>query len=445
MKRLVAALLSVASALTVFSPAAEARVPDKTPKRLLEARVRRTLSSGPARAATAGIIVMRGQRTLMAANAEMPLAPASLLKLATTAAAMKRYGPDHRFTTSAVATIAPKAGVLVGPLVLVGGGDPTLATATYRAERFIGKPKPDDPHPIPAFRSGSATIEDLAARVARAGVRRVVGDLIVDATLFDAVRTQPGWIASYLGADPETGYLEALTINEGFTDHEAKAIVASPALAAGSALKSALARRGVAITGTVRRGRAAVGAQRLAAVQSPPISEIVFYTNRWSVNYAAEFLLKNLGASFGSGGTTAAGAQVVRQTLAELGVPVDGLRQADGSGLSLQNRMSPRTVAGLVRHFLTETGAAGDALRTSLPVAAGPGTLFKRFRQTEAAGNLRAKTGTIRGVRSLAGWVTSADGVPIVFVMMFNNATRPSLLTSPLDFLGVMLTHYPGR
>lgn len=436
-------LVLVTAALVLASAPAGARVPEKTPRRLLEASVRRTLNDKPVRGSRAGLIVMRGPRQLVGINAAQPLQPASLLKLATTITAMERFGPEHRFHTRVVAATRPVQGTLAGSLVLVGGGDPTLATRAYRAERFIGKPKPDDPHPIPAFASGSPTVEDLAAALVRAGVRRVAGDLVVDGSIFDAVRTQPGWIPDYLGNDPEVGYLDGLTINEGFTSPEAKGLLPSPSLAAGQALKAALAARGAAVSGRVRAGRAPARSVELANVSSPPMTELIFYTNRWSINTSAEYLLKNLGAAFGSGGTSPAGAAIVRETLATLRIGLTGFDQIDGSGLSLLNRMAPETIAAILVRILEMPGEAGDAMRESLPVAAGPGTLFKRLRGTIAAGNLRGKTGTIKRVRALAGWVTSLDGVPVVYVMVFNNVPRPSQLTNPLDLLGLSLARYP--
>ncbi len=439
---LVSAALSVAS-VPAASPTAEARVPEKTPKRLLEATVRRTITGSAAKAATPGVMVVRGGRTLLDINASTPLAPASLLKLAITLVAMEKLGPDHRFATKA-AGARPVAGVVAGSLALIGGGDPTLATAAYRAERFIGKPKPDDPHPIPAFAGGSPTIEDLAEGIRAAGVVRVTGNLVVDDFLFDDRRTQPGWIPDYIGRDPEVGYLHALTINEGFSDPEAKGLLRDPALTAGDALRSALRSRGVTVAGRVVRGAASKTAPVIASVESPRLREIIFYINKWSVNLPAELLLKQLGASFGGAGTTVAGAAVVKRALAEHEIPTAGIVLADGSGLSLSNRMPPATIAAILDRILTLPGAGGEALRTSLPVAGGPGTLFKRMRNTPAAGNLRGKTGTIRRVRALAGWVTPLDGVPVVYVLVFNDVSRPSLLTSPLDLLGISLTRYPS-
>ena len=434
MARRVLALVA-AGALALAASPARAYVPEKTPKRRLEAKIRRTIALAPARPATPGILVLRSGREAVSINADRTFLPASLLKLATTTAAVLRFGADHRFVTRLVGR-RPVAGT-TGTVWLVGGGDPTFTSAAYRQEHFI--PKPDDPIPVPVFASGSPTVEGFAVAIAQAGVRRIAGDLLVDDTLFDSRRTQPGWIAAYQRNDPDIGNISALTINEGYSDVKGDHVQSQPTLLAGVLLKAALAARGVVVTGAVRRARAPAGQAELARVLSPPLSEIVQYTNRYSANYPAEMLLKGLGAHFGGGGTTVRGTAVVREALQRIKIPLDGFAMSDGSGLSLHNRARPRTLAAILEWILTNDGAAGDVLRGSLPVAGGPGTLFKRMTQPPTGGNLRGKTGFIRHVRGMAGWVTPADGVPLVYVALFNDAPRPLALTTPLDLIGTAL------
>ncbi|MGH2727128.1 MAG: D-alanyl-D-alanine carboxypeptidase/D-alanyl-D-alanine-endopeptidase, partial [Actinomycetota bacterium] len=407
-------LVSIALAVlttATFTPA-HARVPEKTPKRHLEALIRRTMNLAPARPATPGILVLRGGRAAVAINADRPFLPASLLKLATTTTAMLTFGPDHRFVTRLLGR-APSAAT-TGTVTLVGGGDPTLATEAYRREHFL--PKPDDPIPVPVFAGGSPTVEQFAAAIAAAGVRRIQGHLLVDDRLFDAQRTQPGWIPDYQRNDPDIANIGALTVNEGYSDVDATKLYSDPAVGAGRRLVAALAARGIVVTGKVKRGSAAAGTGELARVLSPPLGEIVEYTNRYSANYPAELMLKSIGARFGGSGTTAAGARVVREKLGAIKIPLAGFVMADGSGLSLDNRMTPRTLGTILDWILTADGKGGDVLRNSLPVAGGPGTLFKRMTKPPTGGNLRGKTGFIRKVRGMAGWATPSDGVPLVYV-----------------------------
>jgi len=439
MTRRVLALVA-AGALAFGAAPARAYVPDKTPKRHLEAAIRRTIALPPVRPTLPGILVLRAGTPLLQINADRTFLPASLIKLATTTTAVLKFGPDHRFATTLVGS-RPVRGV-TGTAWLVGGGDPTFATRAYLKEHFL--PKPNDPVPVPVFPSGSPTVEQLADEIERAGVRTIDGNLMVDDTLFDRRRTQPGWIADYLRDDPDVGYLSALTVNEGYADLKLKTLLPDPAIAAGALLKGALAVRGIVVTGAVRAGRAPVRGTQLARVLSPPLSEIVSYTNRFSMNDAAELLLKAVGARFGGAGTTDAGVSVVRDTLKKLGVPLAGLVMRDGSGLSLLDRASPRTIGAILSWIMTVPGKAGDVLRASIPVAGGPGTLFKRMTRPPTVGNLRGKTGTIRHVRNMAGWVTPSDGVPLVYVALFNAVPSPGALTGPLDLIGLALAMFQG-
>jgi D-alanyl-D-alanine carboxypeptidase/D-alanyl-D-alanine-endopeptidase (penicillin-binding protein 4) len=439
MRRRALALLA-AGALAFGAPPAHAWVPEKTPKRHLEAQIRTTITSPPARFATPGILVLRGGHPVVDINGGRAFRPASILKLATTMTAVLRFGVDQRFATRVFGR-TPVGGA-TGTLTLVGGGDPTLTTEAYRREHFL--PKPDDPIPVPVFASGSPTVERLAAAIAAKGVRRINGDLLVDDTLFDARRTQPGWIADYQRNDPDIGNLSALTVNQGFSDIDAKVLYADPAVGAGQQLVAALAARGVVVTGRVHHGRTSAGTVELARVESPPLGEIIDYTNRYSANHPAELLLKGLGARFGGAGTTVAGVAVVRKTLTEQKIPLDGFSMYDGSGLSLYDRLTPRTIGAILDWILRADGKIGEVLRGSLPVAGGPGTLFERMTKPPTGGNLRGKTGFIRHVRGMAGWVTPADGVPLVYVLLFNDAPKPLALTSPLDILGVTLALF-GR
>lgn len=412
---------------------ATAYVPEKTPVRAAEAAVRAVVTRPAASGTTPGILVMRGQRELIGINAGRALVPASLMKLATTTAAMVRLGPSFRFRTT---VRVDRRDATVGTLSMVGGGDPTLATESYRRGRFL--PKARDLIKRPAFASGSPTVEQLAAAVVTAGIRHVTGDLIADDSIFDARRTQPGWRADYTTGKPDVGFLSGLTLNEGRADPEGTANIPSPTLAAGRALRSALAARGVTIDGTVRRGRAAARSVEIAHVSSPPLTEIIDFVDRYSINYEAEQILKFMGD-----GVTTRGVGRVRATLAKLGVPLKGFVMADGSGLSLLDRMSPRTLASILRVIMTSKAKGFDTLRAAIPVAGRPGTLQRRMRAAPTGGNLRGKTGQIRNVRAMAGWVTAADGVPVIYVAMFNRAPSPFALTSPLDLFGLLLARLP--
>ncbi|MCA1830968.1 MAG: D-alanyl-D-alanine carboxypeptidase/D-alanyl-D-alanine-endopeptidase [Actinomycetota bacterium] len=413
---------------------ARAYVPERTPQRDIEARAYTSLEQPAARGSSSALVILRGGRPLIDVGGGTPMTPASVLKLFTMTSGIVRFGPTHRFATRVLGTGPPTAPT---SLTLVGGGDPTLATEAFRRARYL--PKPTDEIKRPAFAHPLETIDVLAARIAAAGVRTVAGNLYADESLFDSRRTQDGWLPRYLTGDPETGLLSALTVNEGRLDLKGKVLSRNPALSAGSFLKQALQARGIVVAGDVVLGRAPAGSTEIARVQSPPVAEIVDFTLRYSINFDAETMLKDLGAAFGGAGTTRAGVSVVLDTMRSLGVPTTGMTMTDGSGLSLIDRVTPRTVGALVEHILTADGPGWEAVRAAMPVAGRPGTLEKRLKTGPAAGNLVGKTGSLAHVRTMAGWVTPDDGVPLVYVIMFNGVARPSTLTTVIDLFGTLL------
>src|SRR5205823_15012705 len=117
-------------------------------------------------------------------------------------------------------------------------------------------------------------------------------------------------------------------------------------------LAGALKYRGVSVVSVVA-GRTQRGAREVARVESPSVADIIDFTNRYSINYNAEILLKDLGASFGGRGSTAAGVAVIRKTSRALSVPTRGLVMTDGSGLSVLDRVTPRTVARPLEKILS--------------------------------------------------------------------------------------------
>jgi D-alanyl-D-alanine carboxypeptidase/D-alanyl-D-alanine-endopeptidase (penicillin-binding protein 4) len=148
------------------------------------------------------------------------------------------------------------------------------------------------------------------------------------------------------------------------------------------------------------------------------MSQIIARINVPSDNFAAELLLKDIGASFGSTGSTPEGASLVGSTLGQLGVHA---RIVDGSGLSRTDHVSPRSIVTL----LTEMAARpeGAVLRASLPTAGRTGTLADRMRRTAAQDRCHAKTGTLNGVSTLSGYCATQGGDLVAFSLMENNVS----------------------
>ena len=379
------------------------------------------------------------------------LLPASNVKLLTAWAAITRLGADHVFTTKVMAAKPPANGVVDGPLVLVGGADPILATADYRPSQTEW-----------TLASEPVTkLEALADRVKAAGVTRVNGGVIGDDSRFDGQRTVPTWKSLYL-TDGEIGPVGALEVNGGFTvSGRRKAPDANPAASAAATFASLLQARGVAVQGPTGAGTAPSGAVPVASMDSPPLRDVVGIMLRESDNLAAEMLVKELGREFGGAGTWPAGLGVIRDTLAAAKLPTDGLALVDGSGLDRSDRASCATLGALE----AAPGPATAIVASALPRAGSCGTLAKRFLGQPAAGRIRAKTGSLTGVAALTGYVDTAPakpppscppatasagagtgpppGQPISFSLLVNGLATDSAGVGVEDRVADALTTYP--
>jgi D-alanyl-D-alanine carboxypeptidase/D-alanyl-D-alanine-endopeptidase (penicillin-binding protein 4) len=323
-------------------------------------------------ASGAAVVDLETGEAVYSRNASLSLLPASNEKLAVTYAALTALGPAFRIETTALGLGRQVGGTWQGDLVLKGYGDPTLSTADLTA---------------------------LARQVRAEGIVRVSGRVLGDESWFDARRTAPGWKAAfYIYESPP---LSALIVDRGrfgrFTSHD-------PALAAAQLFRAALVRTGVGVRGVAAHGTADETAVRLGAVDSPPLSRLVRWMDQVSDNFVAEMLLKQLGAVQASRGSTAAGVGVVTGLLVQAGVPMDGVRIVDGSGLSLLDRMTANALVVLLTAMWNDPGVRPELL-AALPLAGRTGTLDDRMRHGPAAGVVRAKTGTTSNASALSGFV----------------------------------------
>jgi serine-type D-Ala-D-Ala carboxypeptidase/endopeptidase (penicillin-binding protein 4) len=359
-----------AAALAAFVlPAAAAAAPGA-----LEPRLERALHVPHVSlsASAAAVVDLSTGEAVYSHNASLSLMPASNEKLAVTYAALSALGPSFRIETDVLGEGLQSGTTWQGDLVLKGYGDPTLS-------------------------SWDLTV--LAREVRADGITRVTGRVLADESWFDARRTAPGWKAAfYIEESPP---LSALIVDRGrvgrWTSHD-------PALAAAQLFRKALARAGVHAKRAAARGVANDAASPLATVDSPPLTAIVRWMDRESDNFVAEMLLKQLGAVQADGGTTAAGIGVVAGLLTEAGVPMDGVRLVDGSGLSLLDRFTAKALVSLLTVMWNDPGVRPELL-ASLPVAGRNGTLEHRMRHTAAAGVVLAKTGSTSNASALSGFV----------------------------------------
>lgn len=387
---------------------------------------------------TSCLVVRAGHRVLQpAANVDTAMVPASNEKLLTTSVALDVLGSGFRYHTAVRADAAPVGGVVNGNLYLVGSGDPFLGTDEWWAQydQLDGR-----------FHT---RMEDLVAAVKRAGITQVTGTVVGDESLFDAQRQGP-W-AQRLVAARESGPLSALTVNEGFTDwperagSTAKARVPAdnPPVAAATVLAQMLSAQGVGIVNpAIGAGTTPAAAVEVAGVDSPPLSDVITHVNSYSMNMGAELLLKRLGVAAAAEGSTQGGSRVVLSRLQARGVPADGLRIDDGSGLAETDRVSCRALVAVL-------AAAGpdSPLAASLSIGGTRGSLLERMVATPARGRVLAKTGTLNDVAALSGFVHSATDpeVTLTFAYVANQNQLPIEATRAVqDTLMAALTSYPS-
>jgi serine-type D-Ala-D-Ala carboxypeptidase/endopeptidase (penicillin-binding protein 4) len=363
----VAVALAAVALGAVVAPAAGAGLRGKLDRALDSRYVSQSMTGAIA------IDLTDGKR-VFAQNASLSLRPASNQKLVVALAALDRLGPDFRIETGVLGEGALVDGVWQGRLVLKGFGDPTLSQADLRR---------------------------LAEELRADGITQVTGRIVGDESYYDTRRTVRGWKASYY--KEESPPLSALIVNRGKVDGR---IVDDPAAAAARAFRRALIAEGVSVPRRSKTGVADEAAQLLADRPSTELAEIVRRMNLVSDNFYAEMLLKQLGARFRDAGTSEAGARVVRSELKQRGVPLEGVRIVDGSGLSSYDRLTARALAALLISAWSDP-TIQNVFVTSLPVAGVSGTLEDRMTRWPAYGRVRAKTGTTAVASALSGFARS--------------------------------------
>jgi D-alanyl-D-alanine carboxypeptidase/D-alanyl-D-alanine-endopeptidase (penicillin-binding protein 4) len=264
----------------------------------------------------------------------------------------------------------------------------------------------------------------------------------VDDSLFTGPAVNAAWDAGYV-AHGAVAPVSALAVDGGRTVAGGRARSPDPALAAGQAFAALLAAAGVPVMPEVTRAVAPLRARELASVTSPPIAVLVEETLRTSDNDVAEALLHLAAARHGASATPAGGAETVAAVFAELALPAPAAL-LDGSGLARGSRISPAVLAQLLVAAAGRERADLWPLVTGLPVAAFSGTLADRFGGATpgpGAGLVRAKTGTLMGVTSLAGVVADADGRLLVFAFLADAvpATGMGRARVVLDRIGATL------
>ena len=346
-------------------------------------------------------------------------APASVEKLYTATTALALMGPTAQLSTAVFgAGHLVAGGVWEGSLYLRGGGDPTFGSSAFIRAHYGGL---------------GASVSALASQLVLDGIHQVTGSIFGDESYLDSLRGEPS--SGYAPDSFLEGTLSGLAFNRGESGNETGPH--APASFAARRLAAALRADGVSVHGTSRAAATPVGAIPLATVASPTVAQLLGLMLPPSDNFFAEMLIKDLGARYGAGGTTAAGAAVVRQTIASLlGIHP---RLVDGSGLSRADLSSPYEVTDLLVELAPT--AIGAVLRSDLAVAGRSGTLAKRMRGSGAAGRCQAKTGTLTGASNLAGYCQSSDGHLLAFAI-FNDDIATELAHTFQDHMTISIADY---
>lgn len=359
---------------------------------------------------TIGLTVVAGDGTVLVdEGAARPMTPASSNKILTCLTALSYLGADHRFTTKVV-----DAGARI---ILVGGGDPYLANTA-------------------GFSSQQASAVDLAEQTAvalRAQNRTTVA-LGYDDTLFSGPDVNPAWPSDYAS---DVTRVTALSIDQGVVNGVRNA---SPALLAASTFAGLLTQQGITVS-AVTAATAPAGANQLAAVESMPLAAIVHQVLQVSDNSAAEVIFRQIGLAGGGAGSFADAVTAEKTKLGQWGLWGAGMTLVDGSGLSHSDQISPAALAGAVRQAWSDPDLS-DVL-VGLPVAYSLGTLANRFTDSAAQaarGVVRAKTGTLDGVRTLTGYTQTSTGGVVMFALMVENYTNSNAAMTWLDQVAAAIT-----
>jgi D-alanyl-D-alanine carboxypeptidase/D-alanyl-D-alanine-endopeptidase (penicillin-binding protein 4) len=393
-------------------------------------------------------------QTLFAINAEQPKVPASNNKVFSAIWALGVLGPDYRFPTDLLINGNIQNGVLQGDVIIRGSGDPGFGYPSYEKDNI-------DP------------LRTMARRLKSLGINQVTGSVIGDATIHDRQNYGPAWpVDTGMGAAHYAPTVSGLPYQRnmlwvepngqgpnGFVLHpdvpEIPVVWQSrggrgyavrrpeqdtvrlrggigrpgtrfpvgafePALLAPAALRQAMREAGIQVNGAVKLQRTPRGAKLAHRHLSLTVADMVPQLNQHSDNFFAEHFWKAAVAkATGQGSYTRGGAASANFFHRSAGVPYGQLWQADGSGLSANNRTSANAMVMTLK--FADRAPYSRVFHESLAVAGDPrGTMKRMFVGTPAAGNLHAKTGYIRQVRSLSGYVKTASGERVAFAFIYN-------------------------
>lgn len=344
--------------------------------------------------------------TLGQSLASTPLTPASSLKTLVAWATLSHFDADHRLATTAT---------LSGSTVtLVGGGDMLLAADAGDPSSIVGRAGLGD--------LARAAAEQLQAQ----GVTAV--SVAVDDTLFTGPAFSPAWDSSY---SQWVSPISPLQINVRQWDGAGVPYPSDPAIEAAQAFVAALQAAGIRVDGEPTRAASPAGASEIARVESATLPEILSVSLKESDNTMTEVEARLLSISRGGAGSFEGAAAAVTETLREEGFDVTGLSMVDASGLAESNKVPAALLAEvLTRAAGANGGSVGRTLVASLPIAGLDGTLHARFTDSDAAGLVRAKTGTLEHATSLSGVMVTRSGRLLAYSVLIDGFADGGLLSA---------------
>jgi D-alanyl-D-alanine carboxypeptidase/D-alanyl-D-alanine-endopeptidase (penicillin-binding protein 4) len=439
-----------------------------------------------------GVLVrsLDNDETLYSVNARRLMLPASSMKVVTLAAAAEKLGWDFHYDTTVYAAGAVEAGTLQGDLVVVGSGDPSLMVADGMADRVFaewagalkqrgirtiaGRVVGDDNlfedetlgfgwswDDLPddyAAGVGALQFNENAVRVTvapgpaagdSAGIAIAPGGSGL--TVVNGVTTGAAGSATSVSTRrlPGTTTLELRgAIALGATPSTLDVSVDNPTQFFAAALRGALIANGIDVRGEAAdidgiRNPPRPAGPPLVVYRSPPLSALAVRLMKISQNQYAETFLKTL--ADGPVRSVMAGRTAALAILHGWGVQPSDLIMRDGSGLTRYDFVTPEALVTVLTHVYRDAKLRGP-FEASLPIAGRDGTMANRLKGTAAEGNVRAKSGSMTGVRSLSGYVTSAGGEHLAFAIVANNfETPPDVVNAATDAIVVRLATFNRR
>ncbi len=343
--------------------------------------------------------VVTDSKTIVNLNTTKALIPGSNIKLLTAAVALDVLGPERRYSTKMLGIVS--GSVVRGDLWLIGSGDPLLTTRLYPLTEKYPTITPTD-------------VEQLIDALVALGVTAIEGSVVADESLYDAERYVPSWGDGIRSV--EAGPLGALMINDGVVSGS-PIKPANPALAAASEFTKLLVSRGITVRDAPEVGISSSDTPLIAILESASMREVVAEMLVNSDNNTAELLVKEIGRVGRGSATRIDGLNVIASKIAEWGLPGEAVALLDGSGLDRTNNLT----CDILTQLLERDGQDG-LVTTALATAGKTGTLRDVFLSGPGSGTMRAKTGTLNGVKSLSGMFPLDDGRSTVFALIMNGS-----------------------